>query len=64
LQNFVKDGTIQAIAVQGSYQMGYKGIQTVVGVIEKKPPPKFVDTGVVMVDKGNIDQPVAKNVLY
>ena len=39
-------------------------IQTVVGVIEKKPPPKFVDTGVVMVDKGNIDQPVGKNVLY
>jgi ribose transport system substrate-binding protein len=64
LQNFVKDGTIQAIAVQGSYQMGYKGIQTVIGVIEKKAPPKFVDTGVVMVDKGNIDLPVAKNVLY
>jgi ribose transport system substrate-binding protein len=44
--------------------MGFKGIQTVVGVIEKKAPPKFVDTGVVMVDKDNIDQPVAKNVLY
>jgi ribose transport system substrate-binding protein len=26
--------------------------------------PKFVDTGVVLVDRGNIDQPVAKNVLY
>jgi ribose transport system substrate-binding protein len=64
LQNFVKDGTLQAIAVQGSYQMGEKGIATLVGVIEKKAPPKFVDTGVVMVDKGNIDQPVAKNVLY
>jgi ribose transport system substrate-binding protein len=64
LQGFVKNGTLQAIAVQGSYQMGFKGIQTVVSVIEKKQVPKFVDTGVVLVDKGNIDQPVAKNVLY
>ncbi len=64
LQNFIKDGTLQAIAVQSSYQMGQKGIEAVVGVIEKKAPPKFVDTGVVMVDKANIDLPVAKNVLY
>jgi ribose transport system substrate-binding protein len=64
LQGFIKNGTLQAIAVQGSYQMGFKGIQTVVGVIEKKPVPKFVDTGVVLVDKANIDLPVAKNVLY
>jgi ribose transport system substrate-binding protein len=64
LQGFVKDGTLQAIAVQGSYQMGYKGIQTIVSVIEKKPVPKFVDTGVVMVDKANLDKPEAKNVLY
>jgi ribose transport system substrate-binding protein len=64
LQGFIKNGTLQAIAVQGSYQMGFKGIQTVVGVIEKKSIPKFVDTGVVMVDKANIDLPVAKNVLY
>jgi ribose transport system substrate-binding protein len=64
LQGFVKDGTIQAIAVQGSYQMGYKGIKTAVEVIERKPVTKQLDTGVVMVDKDNIDQPVAKNVLY
>ena len=64
LQGFVRDGTIQAIAVQGSYQMGYKGIQTVVNVIEHKPVPKMVDTGVVVVDKGNLDSQEAKNVLY
>ena len=33
LQGFVRDGTIQAIAVQSSYQMGYKGIETIVKVI-------------------------------
>jgi ribose transport system substrate-binding protein len=64
LQGFVKDGTIQAIAVQGSYQMGYKGVKTAVEVIEHKPVTKQLDTGVVMVEKDNIDQPAAKNVLY
>ncbi|MEM5421979.1 ABC transporter substrate-binding protein [Paraburkholderia sp. BR14263] len=64
LQGFVRDGTIQAIAVQGSWQMGSKGIQTVVGVIEHKPVAKLVDTGVVMVDKPNLDSQEAKNVLY
>ncbi|MEM5402937.1 MULTISPECIES: ABC transporter substrate-binding protein [Paraburkholderia] len=64
LQGFVRDGTIQAIAVQGSWQMGNKGVQTVVGVIEHKPVAKLVDTGVVMVDKPNLDSQEAKNVLY
>lgn len=64
LQNFVKDGTIGAIAVQGSYQMGFMGVKTVSEAIAKKSVPKFVNTGVVMVSKENIDKPEAKNVLY
>ncbi|PUA17404.1 LacI family transcriptional regulator [Glaciimonas sp. PCH181] len=64
LQGFVKDGTLDATAVQGSYQMGSLGIQTLVSVIGGKTVPKFVNTGVVMVNKKNIDLPEAKNVLY
>jgi ribose transport system substrate-binding protein len=64
LQGFVKDGTLTAIAVQGSYQMGQLGVQTVVKVIDKEKVGKFVDTGVVLVTKDNIDKPEAKNVLY
>jgi ribose transport system substrate-binding protein len=64
LQGFVKDGTIAAIAVQSAYQMGALGVKTAVDVIDKKPVPKFRDTGVVMVTKDNIDKPEAKNVLY
>ena len=55
---------MQGIAVQGAYQMGDKGIQTVVNVMEHKSVPKDIDTGVVMVDKQNLDSPTAKNVLY
>ena len=64
LQKFVKDGTLNAIAVQGSYAMGFKGVKTVVDAINGKSVPKFVDTGVVMVTKENIEKPEAKNVLY
>jgi len=64
LQDFVKDGTIASIAVQSAYQMGSLGVQTAVDVLNKKPVPKFRDTGVVMVNKTNIDTPAAKNVLY
>lgn len=64
LQEFVKDGTLAAIAVQGSFQMGELGIQTVLKVMNKEKVDKFVDTGVVVVTKDNIDKPEAKNVLY
>ena len=64
LQRFVKDGTIEAIAVQSAYQMGKLGVQTAVEVSQGKKVPKFRDTGVVMVNKANIDSPEAKNVLY
>ena len=64
LQGFVKDGTLHSIAVQGSYQMGSMGVKTVASVIEGKKVGKFVNTGVVIVNKQNIDKPEAKNVLY
>ncbi|MCR5893995.1 MULTISPECIES: ABC transporter substrate-binding protein [Burkholderia] len=64
LQGFVRDGTVQAIAVQGSWQMGNQGVRTALDVIERKPAPKLIDTGVVMVDKQNLDSQAAKNVLY
>ncbi|MFN3364331.1 MAG: ABC transporter substrate-binding protein [Allorhizobium sp.] len=64
LQEFVKDGTLAAIAVQGSFQMGELGIQTVSKIINKEKVEKFVDTGVVVVTKDNIEKPEAQNVLY
>jgi ribose transport system substrate-binding protein len=64
LQAFVKDGTLEAIAVQSAYQMGYLGVKTVADVIGGKKVGKFVDTGVVVVTKDNIAKPEAKNVLY
>ena len=65
LANFVKDGTLQAICVQSSFDMGYKGVKTAYDAsIGKKKVPAYVDTGFLMVTKDNVDSPDAKNVLY
>ncbi|MEX6505931.1 ABC transporter substrate-binding protein [Jiella sp. M17.18] len=63
-QQMIKDGTLDAIAVQSSYEMGNKGVDTVIDLIEGKKVEPFVNTGVVIVTKKNIDSPEAKNVLY
>lgn len=64
LQKFVADGTLAGIAVQGSYQMGLLGVKTVNDILQKKPVPKFRDTGVVWVTQGNLKSPEAQAVLY
>jgi len=65
LQNFVKDGTLQAICVQSAYNMGYLGVKTAYDAsIGKKKVNNYVDTGFLLVTKDNIDTTEAKNVLY
>ncbi len=64
LQNFVRDGTLAAIAVQGSFQMGELGVRTLRKVLDKQKVEKYVDTGVLLVTKENLDSPEARNVLY
>jgi ribose transport system substrate-binding protein len=65
LQEMIKSGTLQAIAVQSSYNMGYLGVKTAYeAAFEGKTVDHFVDTGFIIVDKDNIDSQEAKNVLY
>ncbi len=64
LQDFVRDGTLKATAVQGSFQMGELGVKAVIDVLNGEKVEPFIDTGVVLVTKENIDEPVAQNVLY
>ncbi len=64
LQDMVRDGTLDAIAVQGSYQMGELGVKALGDILAGKTVEKFINTGVVIVTKDNIDSPEAQNVLY
>ena len=65
LQAFVRDGTLNAIAVQSSYNMGYMGVKYAYDVaFDEKTIPAYVDTAFLMVTQENIDSQEAKNVLY
>lgn len=64
LQDMVKSGTLLTTAVQGSFQMGELGVNAIADILAGKEVTDFIDTGVVMVTKDNIDTPVAQNVLY
>ncbi len=44
LQEFVKDGTLEATIVQGSYQMGEKGVDTLLKLLNKEKVEKVIDT--------------------
>ena len=64
LQQFVRDGVLTATAVQGSFAMGEMGVQTVMDILAGETVEPFINTGVVMVDKANIESDEARNVLY
>lgn len=65
LQEMVKNGTLNAIAVQSSYNMGMLGVKTAYDAsFGGKTVEPYVDTGFLLVTKDNIDSKEAKNVLY
>lgn len=64
LQDMVSNGTLVATAVQGSFQMGELGVNAIADILAGNEVTDFIDTGVVMVTKENIDTPAAQNVLY
>ena len=62
--NGLKDGTIHALIVQDPYQMGYLGVQTLLKAVRKQPiEKKFVDSGVTLVTKANMDTPPIQKLL-
>ncbi|WP_417524923.1 ABC transporter substrate-binding protein [Marinovum sp.] len=64
LQQFVREGLMEATAVQGSFAMGEKGVNAIIDILAGEKVDSFINTGVVLVDQENIDTDEAKNVLY
>jgi len=63
LQEFVKNGVLQAIVIQSPYNMGFLGIKTALDAINKKKVNPFVDTGVFGVTTDNISSADAQKAL-
>ncbi|MGH7122444.1 MAG: ABC transporter substrate-binding protein [Acetobacteraceae bacterium] len=54
---FVRTGIIDALIVQNPYMMGYAGVWYALAASHGVVFPKYVDTGVSVVTKANIDSP-------
>ncbi|HUW42554.1 MAG TPA: sugar-binding protein [Rectinemataceae bacterium] len=51
----IRNGTISFCLVQKTYAMGWLSVEKLLDAINNKPIPKVIDTGVLIVDKSNVD---------
>ena len=59
----LKRGTIQALIVQNPFKMGHEGVKAAVKAIHGEKVPLYVDTGVTIVTKNNLNTPEVKSLL-
>jgi ribose transport system substrate-binding protein len=52
----VKDGLIAATIVQKPFEFGYQSMKALKEIRDGKPVAPFVDTGILVVDKDNVDK--------
>jgi len=51
----IRDGTISFCVVQNTYAMGWLSVERLLDAVDGRPIPKFIDTGVIFVDKRNVE---------
>jgi ribose transport system substrate-binding protein len=51
----IRDGSISFCVVQNPYRMGWLSVERLLDAVSGSPVPDFIDTGVVFVDRTNID---------
>jgi ribose transport system substrate-binding protein len=60
----LEEGAIDALIVQNPFKMGYEGVKTVLKAIRKQTiEKKFIDSGVVVVNKANLNTPDIQKLL-
>jgi ribose transport system substrate-binding protein len=60
----MKNGDLQALAVQDPVRMGYLSVKTLVRHLSGQPVDKRIDTGVILVSPENMEQPVISDLLH
>jgi ribose transport system substrate-binding protein len=63
LVKFLSDGVIAALIVQDPYRMGYDGIKTALAASKGEKVPEFVDTGVNLITKDNMNSARSQELL-
>ncbi|MDI3285498.1 substrate-binding domain-containing protein [Polyangium sp. 15x6] len=63
LVSALRDGHVDALVVQDPFKIGYESVRTMADVLAGKPVPPRIDTGAVVVDKANLDNPETKAIV-
>ena len=59
----LETGEIDALILQNPFKMGYLGVQTIVAYLNKQPYKSFIDTGVTLVTRDNLQDPEIRNLV-
>jgi ribose transport system substrate-binding protein len=51
----IRDGSITFCLVQKTFKMGWLSVERLLDAVEEKEIPKNIDTGILVVDKNNVD---------
>jgi ribose transport system substrate-binding protein len=51
----IRDGSISFCLVQKTFKMGWLSVEKLLDAVEEKEIPKNIDTGILVVDKSNVD---------
>jgi ribose transport system substrate-binding protein len=51
----IRDGSIAFCLVQKTFKMGWLSVERLLDAVEEKEIPKNIDTGILVVDKNNVD---------
>ena len=51
----IRDGSIAFCLVQKTFKMGWLSVERLLDAVEEKEIPKNIDTGILVVDKSNVD---------
>ncbi len=58
--NGIKEGTVKFCLVQKAYKMGWLSVEIILDLIAGKSVPDVIDTGIIIVNKENVDSYMAE----
>ena len=61
---FIEEGVIAATVIQKPFNMGYLAVRAARDAAENKALPEFIDTGSVLIDAGNLYDPLNEKLLF
>lgn len=62
--NYLEEGKIQVTVVQSPFSMGYLSVKNAVLELQGKKIPKYIDTGLTVIDRENMYLPANEKILF